>query len=250
MFLEQLKIEFKVYLRQPLYLIFSVFMPLISFAIFGSIYGHMNYGNVDFFSQYIPSFCVIILFSSSVYNVGNQVVSDKEKGIYKRLRVTPIKLWKIILALVLKAMIISMISYILIILFAVFYFKISMPNLITFSVIYAFAVIYSLILGVGLGIIINRINTYSGVLMMIFIPLFILSDAMMPISIFPKWMQTLANYNPLYRLNIFLRYFWNTASNISTEKVLFSITYLSIFMVIFLINVGYRWNQGQYRSYK
>nr|WP_232970652.1 ABC transporter permease [Lactobacillus johnsonii] len=162
MFLEQLKIEFKVYLRQPLYLIFSVFMPLISFAIFGSIYGHMNYGNVDFFSQYIPSFCVIILFSSSVYNVGNQVVSDKEKGIYKRLRVTPIKLWKIILALVLKAMIISMISYILIILFAVFYFKISMPNLITFSVIYAFAVIYSLILGVGLGIIINRINTYSG----------------------------------------------------------------------------------------
>ena len=76
MLLEQLKVELKVYLRQPLYLLFSLAMPIMSFLIFGFMYGNASYDGVDYFSQYIPSFSVLILFASSVYNIGNQVVSD------------------------------------------------------------------------------------------------------------------------------------------------------------------------------
>lgn len=245
MFIEQLKIEFKVYLRQPLYLVFSILMPLISFAIFGNIYGGLTYGNNDFFSQYIPSFCVLILFASSVYNVGNQLVGDKEKGIYRRLMVTPVKLWKIIVVLVLKSAIVAMISYFLVMILAKTQFKVKIPNFFIFTVMYFVTVLYSLVLGVGLGIIINRLNTYSGVLMVSFIPLFVLSDAMMPITMFPNWMQTLAEYNPLYRLNVFLRSFWNLSSIHSTKNLIMSCIYLALFMTVFLFIVAIRWRQGK-----
>mgnify|MGYP000273125529 CR=1 FL=1 len=129
MLIEQLKVEIKVYLRQPLYLLFSLLMPVFSFLFFGMMYGNVDYNGFSFFANYIPGFSVIILFASSVYNVGNQVVGDKEKGIYKRLSATPSQFlaesWVVV---VFKGFLLALLGFVIILLLAVFRFNVTLPN--------------------------------------------------------------------------------------------------------------------------
>ena len=51
MLIEQLKVEIKVYLRQPLYLLFSLLMPVFSFLFFGMMYGNVDYNGFSFFAN-------------------------------------------------------------------------------------------------------------------------------------------------------------------------------------------------------
>lgn len=244
MFWEQLKIEYKVYLRQPLYLLFSILMPVLSFVLFGGMYQMESYGGADFFSQYIPGFCAIILFASSVYNVGNQVVTDKEKGIYRRLAVTPVSMWRIMLAVILKAASVALASFAVILLLAHFVFHADMPNLPMFILAYFAFIIYSLIIGFGLGVIMDRVNTYAAVMMVLFMPIFILSDAMLPLQILPDTLRKIAYYNPMYRLILLLRPIWNpNVFELSSAEVRFSLVYLAVLMGLFLILVLFLWNR-------
>ena len=147
MLIEQLKVEIKVYLRQPLYLLFSLLMPVFSFLFFGMMYGNVDYNGFSFFANYIPGFSVIILFASSVYNVGNQVVGDKEKGIYKRLSATPISLGRIMGVVVFKGFLLALLGFVIILLLAVFRFNVTLPNPVIYCVSYVVTIVYSLCLG-------------------------------------------------------------------------------------------------------
>lgn len=144
MLIEQLKVEIKVYLRQPLYLLFSLLMPVFSFLFFGMMYGNVDYNGFSFFANYIPGFSVIILFASSVYNVGNQVVGDKEKGIYKRLSATPISLGRIMGVVVFKGFLLALLGFVIILLLAVFRFNVTLPNPVIYCVSYVVTIVYSL----------------------------------------------------------------------------------------------------------
>ncbi|ADL53306.1 ABC transporter permease [Clostridium cellulovorans] len=244
MLFEQLKVELRTYLRQPLYLVFSILMPVMSFIMFGVMYGNQSYDGVDFFSQYIPGLCVIVLFSSSVFNIGNQVISDKEKGIYKRLAATPVKLSRIMFVVILKAFFVAIIGFILILILAKTVFDATFSTIGLFIPVYIAMVIYSLILGFGIGAIIDKATTYSIAMMSLFFPMFILSDASFPLAMMPEVLKKAANFNPLYHINIVLRIAWDSSlySQFKNEFWL-AVAFLSVLMGIFLMVVAYVWKR-------
>ncbi|SFL62322.1 ABC-2 type transport system permease protein [Gracilibacillus orientalis] len=241
---EQLKVEFKVYLRQPLYLVFTILMPAIFFLFFGMMYAGEQYNGIDFFSQYIPGFLVLILFASSVFNIGNQVVTDKEKGVYKRLSVAPISFNRIMFAVISKGFIVALIGYIEILIIAKFVFDVTFSSIFVFSISYVACIIYALIIGFGLGMGIKTLNNYTVIMMTSFFPMFMLSDAGLPLSLFPEFVQNLAYLNPLYHMNIALRVAWNTELYTTYQSEFFiSLAFLSVFMVIFLMWVIAKWRK-------
>ncbi|NVY96183.1 ABC transporter permease [Lactobacillus sp. DCY120] len=245
-FLKQLNIELRLYARQPLYLLFSLVMPVASFYFFGSMYSNMKYGGIDFFTVYIPSFCMLILFSSSVFSVGNQVVADKEKGIYKRIRVTPISLIRFISVILLKASIVAIIGFLLIILVAKFVFGVAIGiEKLPFMGIYILFTVFSLGIGVLLALIIKKVNTYTMVMMTLFFPMFFLSDATIPLSTMPKWMRFLAEFNPLYHANKILRFFWNEKfREIYSNSLWKSFVFLGIIILVLFLVLLFRWRKS------
>lgn len=244
MLLEQLKVELKVYLRQPLYLLFSLAMPIMSFLIFGFMYGSASYDGVDYFSQYIPSFCVLILFASSVYNIGNQVVSDKEKDIYKRISVTPVKLSRIMFVVVLKAFLLAFTGFLLIIVLALLFFDVTLKSFPVFVIAYIIAAVYALIFGFGLGAICDKITTYSSIMMLIFTPMYFLSDAAIPLSVLPPVFGYIAKVLPLYHLNVIMRTMWDISTfQANSKQFCISLIYLVVFLTVFLFFVGKSWGK-------
>src|SRR5699024_7005248 len=203
-----------------------------------------QYGGLDFFSQYIPGFVVLILFASSVFNIGNQVVTDKEKGVYKRLSVTPISLNRIMLAVVGKGFIVALIGYIEILLIAKWVFNVIFDRIFVFSASYILCIIYSLVIGFGLGMGIKTLNNYTVIMMTSFFPMFMLSDAGIPLEMFPNIFQKLAYLNPLYHMNVVLRVAWNTEIfNDYQSDFFISLAFLVVFMCIFLIWVISKWKK-------
>ncbi|MGN0396184.1 MAG: ABC transporter permease [Coprococcus sp.] len=244
MLIEQLKVEVRVYLRQPMYLLFSLLMPVISFVIFGMMYKDVDYNGMSFFANYIPGFSVIILFASSVYNIGNQVVGDKEKGIYRRLAVTPISLKRIMAVVVFKAFLLALLGFILILLLAAFLFKVEFPNLLIYSISYIVAIIYSLILGFSAGMLADKINTYSAVMMALFMPMFILSDTTIPLSVMPEIFGKIAKFNPLYHMTSVLRVAWDISIYKRSIKSFWqSMLFLIVLIIVFIVIVVYKWKK-------
>ncbi len=235
---KQLAIEFKLLFRQPLYLVFSLIMPAISLLMFGSMNQNMNYDGIDFFSLYIPSFAMIVLFAGGVYNTGNQIVADKEQKIYKRIMCTPIKLRRFIGVILFKNLIVSFVGFLLILLISHFYFNVEIGlDKIPFIIIYILFTLFALSIGIGLAILSSRINVYSTVMMIFFMPMFILSDGTIPLAVFPEYVQKLAFLNPLYHGNVVLRYFWSIETRTYYGSQLFSsIIFLpSVLILIYII---------------
>lgn len=199
-----------IYLRQPMYLLFSLAMPVVSFLLFGMMFRNTDYAGVDFFSMFIPGFCMLILFSSGVSNIGNQIVADKEKGIYKRIMVTPIKLRRFIGTILFKNFLLAAFGFLLILLVAalVFHVQIGAEKL-PFVIAYFVFILFALSVGVGIAFVSNRINTYSIVMMVMFMPMFMLSDAAVPLMSYPEIARKIAEANPLYHANKILRFFWS-----------------------------------------
>jgi ABC-2 type transport system permease protein len=218
-------------------------MPVFSFLLFGSMYSETDYGGVDFFSQYIPGFCMIVLFASSVFNIGNQIVSDKEKGIYRRILVTPVSIVRFIIVILFKGFTIASIGFFLILAVAKFRFNTNIGlDKITFISAYFLFIIFSLFIGVGIAIISKRINHYSIVMMILFFPMFFLSDATMPLATLPQWAQSAANFNPLYHANIILRFFWSKELKLIHESYIWkSFGFLLLVMVIICTVIAAKW---------
>lgn len=244
MLLQQLKIELLVYLRQPLYLLFSVIMPVVVFAVFASMFGESAYGDASFFAQYIPAFVTLIVFASAVYNIGNQVVTDKVRGVYRRLLVTPMPFGRFLFVLVLKASLTALAGLALVLIAARVMFEVTSPHLVFFVVAFVVALVYALTFGFGAGVVFTRINTYSAVMMFAFLPMFFLSDAAWPIAMLPEWLQTVAEYNPLYHLVKLMRWAWDPSVEVwQSNSLWISVAVLLALMLVFLPVVLWRWRK-------
>lgn len=242
---KQYLIEMKLYLRQPFYLLFSLMMPVFSFFFFGSMYSNVEYGGVDFFSMYIPGFCMLILFATGVFNVGNQIVSDKEKGIYKRILVTPVSIVRFVGVILFKAFTIAVIGFGLIMLVANLKFGVEIGfSKLPFILVYILFIIFALSIGVGIAVLSKRINTYSVLMMTVFFPMFFLSDASIPLTVLPSWAQTIAEFNPLYHANKILRYFWSSEmKNMLASEIWTSFSVLAGICILIYIVIGFRWRK-------
>ncbi len=235
---KQLSIEFKLLFRQPLYLVFSLIMPAMSLLMFGSMYQNMSYDGIDFFSMYIPSFAMIVLFAGAVYNTGNQIVADKEQKIYKRIMVTPIKLQRFIGVILFKNFVVSVSGFIILLIISNVFFRVQIGlDKLLFFLVYLLFILFSLSIGIGLAILSNRINVYSTVMMILFMPMIIFSDATIPLAVFPELIQKLAFLNPLYHGNVVLRFFWSveTRAYYNTQLLPSLLFLLGVLILIYII---------------
>ena len=220
MLIEQLKVEIKVYLRQPLYLLFSLLMPVFSFLFFGMMYGNVDYNGFSFFANYIPGFSVIILSA------------------------TPISLGRIMGVVVFKGFLLALLGFVIILLLAVFRFNVTIPNPVIYCVSYVVTIVYSLCLGFGAGILIDKLNTYSAAMMAFFMPMFILSDTTIPLSMMPGSFQKVAMINPLYHMTNVLRVAWDIERYSSDVKGFwFSMSFLVSLIIVAGIFVGIKWKK-------
>ena len=197
-FLKRKLLEF---VRDPSWFFSGLITPLLYIALFSPLLKNISYpplDNADVLDSFVPGILTILAFSAGM-GAGWLVIWDLKSGVIERLRVTPASRFSIMLGAVLKDVITFFVPAVLVILVSsLFGFHINVGGLAALMVLLCLLTAVVSAWSASLGLMIKEIGGLAAVVTGLQLPLTLLSGALLPLSLAPNWLITLAHINPMY----------------------------------------------------
>ena len=152
-------------------------------------------GYLDFI---IPGIVALSIMQMSLMSIIFTIVGYREKGVLKRLQITPIKTYEFTLAQVLTRLIISCAQVAILIIIAVAFFKISIAGsywLIALLTVLGASVFISM--GLSISAIAKTQDTAAPLANVVMMPMMFLGNVFFPVETMPVWLQKIVDYLPL-----------------------------------------------------
>ncbi|MFC6010647.1 ABC transporter permease [Nocardia lasii] len=179
-----------------------VALPVVFTVMFSSIFGGAIAGTVSgYLPTLIPGVLVQVAVAASV-NTGVKLREDMNKGVFDRFRTLPIARVAPLAGSLLADMVRYAVATTMTILvgLAMGYRPASPAGvvvacLLVMVVAFALSWIFAL-----MGVLMDKPSTVQGVSMLVLMPLTFVSNALVPVSTMPGWMQAFAQVNPVSHL--------------------------------------------------
>lgn len=116
-------VELKLFLREPLTVLFALALPLILLLILGGVFGneadaefYRGVGPMDF---YVPAYVALVTASVGLISVPVHVAENRERGVLRRFQASGVPVWAIAGAEIVVAVLIAVVSSIVLVAAAV-----------------------------------------------------------------------------------------------------------------------------------
>ncbi len=191
--------DFRGRLRMPVFIIMSLFQPILWLLLFTQIFKSMSFGDVDYLQFFAPGVLVMMALFGSAF-AGMSMIMDMDTGILSKMLATPVTRVSIIIGRVLANTMVILAQLLIIIIVALIMgvdIATGVPG-----VLFAFFLMSLLALGVaafanGLALLLKRQENVLAVTNMLTMPLMFLSSMMMPPALLPDWLDTVRQFNPI-----------------------------------------------------
>jgi ABC-2 type transport system permease protein len=195
--------QIKLYLREPVAFFFSLAYPTLLLLLFGFIYGNdpapefwgRNFGTVD---ASVPAYAGIIIGTVALMGIPIDTASNRENGVLRRYRATPLRPAVYLIASVLMYLSVALLGMLVLILAGKLVFGLRFAGS-WLSVLAAF--ILSALAFYAFGYLIASLASTARVAqtigMVIFFPMMFLSGAGMPIQLLPEGLRRVSDFLPL-----------------------------------------------------
>jgi ABC-2 type transport system permease protein len=190
----------QISLRNPVWVMFGLFQPLCYLLLFGPLLEGFvavpGFGG-NALTVFTPGLLVMIALFGTAF-VGFSLIDDIRAGVIERFRVTPISRIAIFLGRTLRDVAALFIQVIF--LLSVAWLKgLSVP---LFAVVLSLGIVgligFSMsIISYCIAFILQSEDALAPVLNFFLLPLQLLAGIMLPLTLAPQWLQTLAKLNPL-----------------------------------------------------
>ncbi len=195
------KNELMIQLRNPLWLFFGLFQPIVYLTLFSPFLqgiadtpGFPADSAIQFFA---PGLLIMnVLFGAGFAGFG--LIDQLRSGFIERIRVTPVSRLAIVLGLVFRSPIVLLTQSAILIIIAVLFFglKVSGLGLLILALLMILIGITMASLSFTTALIVRDEGTLAAVTNFFTLPLFLLAGVMLPVTFAPKIIQTIAKYNP------------------------------------------------------
>jgi ABC-2 type transport system permease protein len=187
------------YRRTRTALYWSLAFPMFFLLMFGFVFGH---GDPDDTRFVMPGLFTITIISGSVFGIAMRLVTERESGILRRLRVTPVSGAAVVLAHGLTALTLLMASLTLQLIVArlLFHFRIE-GSVVAFALVLVLAGAALIPVGLLVGSVARDSRSAPAIANFLFFPLMFLSGAAIPFMLLPEWMQRVARLIPTTYVN-------------------------------------------------
>lgn len=207
-FLKHLKYDILIFLREPMFALPIMILPAFFFILYAGMYAKQG-ADITTFGQYIPMYVLLISFLTVFFNIGIQLVTDKETGVIKRLTISPINIYNIVFVYVIRGMVISIFGFIEMIAIAKFVYNIPLTeNMLAFILCFIIMVGILLLLSLALHGFFKRSRQVVPFTIIAFQYVLFCSGMMFPISQLPSFVKPLVYINPIYYMNKLLTNIW------------------------------------------
>jgi ABC-2 type transport system permease protein len=105
--------------RNPQSRFFTLALPILFLVIFTSVFGsghtRVNGRTIEYSTYYVPGICALGIISASFVNLVITIVAQRESGVLKRRRSTPVPAWVLIASRALTAALVSIVLVVVIV---------------------------------------------------------------------------------------------------------------------------------------
>lgn len=200
-FLELIKVQGKLALREPTGLVFGIGLPLILLIIFGNVPTFnqpIDGSSFTLFELYIPILMVTGLIFLGLFGLPIPIVRDREIGWLRRISTTPVSPGKLLAAQVTINLILAAAGFTILIAGSTLVFGVKIPfDIPGFILSLVLATLAMFSLGLLVTAVAPSQSTANGITMALLYPLLFFAGIYVPIQVLPSGLQTAALFTPV-----------------------------------------------------
>lgn len=200
-------------LRNRSALFFNLISPVLFFVIFGLIFNKSSSGSsggaapVSYTLFLLPGVLVANQLGSGLYGGAAVLVTWRERGVFRRIKATPMSVWQLLLARVLTQVVVVFLQALIVLAVAQLAFNVHpVAQGLGWDVL--FILIGALtfqVLGQLIASRAKRVETANILINVLFLPLLFFTDLYIPLSQMPDWLQHIGKVLPPYLVVDLLR---------------------------------------------
>ncbi len=188
-------------LRQPAWIASGLSTPLLYLALFAPLLRGLTrpmLGMGDVLDSFLPGILALMAFGAGMGS-GWVVVWEVQSGVVERLRVTPASRFSLLMGTVLRDVVMFLAPALLVILAAsLFGFRLHWAGLAVLLLLLSLLTAVVSAASGSLGLILKDIGSLAAVVTSLQLPITLLAGVLLPLSMGPAWLVTVAHFNPMY----------------------------------------------------
>jgi imidazolonepropionase-like amidohydrolase/ABC-type polysaccharide/polyol phosphate export permease len=194
-YLELIKIDIKLALRQRTVIFFNYLFPLVFFfAMSSALRARQNAGN----ATYVMNMSLTLgVLGSGLFGAGVRAIQEREQNILRRYKVTPITPAPLLVASMVTGWVVFMPSILLLLVFSVFWNHMPWPeHALSLLLFVSMALVAFRSVGLVISSVANTMQEGTILVQLLYFPMLLLSGATIPASNFGPRMQIVSSFIP------------------------------------------------------
>jgi len=202
--LHQARYDLLAFLRNSQGRFFTLILPILFLVIFVSVFGNHRVGpnNVKASTYYVPGISALAVIAGSFVNLVISITAQRESGVLKRRRATPVPAWVLIAGRTLTAIVVSLTVMLVVLLIGRFAYGVKLPGS-TIPGVLVTAVVGAITfccLAYALTTVIHSADAAQPMVQAIMLPLYFISGVFIPNVNLPSWLRDIAKVFPVQHL--------------------------------------------------
>lgn len=195
-------VELKLFLREPLTVIFALALPLVVLFVLGGVFGNQAeadvYRGVGAMDYYVPAYVAFVCASVGLISLPMHIASNRERGVLKRYHASGITPIPLVASQVVVAIVISVVSAVVLIAVATPVYDVISPDSLALTiggfglVAIAFAAV-----GMLLGAVLPSARSAQALGVLLWFVLLMIGGAGPPPEVMNDTMSTIGDFTPL-----------------------------------------------------
>ena len=221
-------------LRNPVWVIMGILQPIIYLLLFGPLLTNIakmpGFPPGGAFNVFVPGLLVMTALFGSAF-VGFGLCDEMREGVVERMTVTPMSRVAMLVGRSLRDVVLLLAQGLILVVLAIpFGLEINLGGVAVAFLMLALIGIMMSPISYTLALALKSEDALAPVVNGIAVPLLLLSGVMLPMSLAPDWLQTVAKFNPLFHAVAAIRSLFN--ASYGDPEIVFGVALLVVLSVI------------------
>jgi ABC-2 type transport system permease protein len=228
-------------LRNPVWVIMGILQPILYLLLFGPLLTNIakmpGFPSGGAFNVFVPGLLVMTALFGSAF-VGFGLCDEMREGVVERMTVTPMSRVAMLVGRSLRDVVLLLGQGLILVVLAIpFGLEINLGGVaVAFGMLALIGLMMSPV-SYTLALVLKSEDALAPVVNGVAVPLLLLSGVMLPMSLAPDWLQTVAKFNPLYHAVAAIRALFN--ATYGDSEILIGVAVLLVLVVV-TISTGAR----------
>jgi ABC-2 type transport system permease protein len=206
-------LEIKLFLREPITVIFSLALPVLILFVLGGVFGNSPdpevYRGVGPMSYYVPAYVGLVIASMGLIGLPAHLAAYRERGVLRRWRASSMPVWSILGAQLAVTFVVAIVGTVLVVVLGWITFDTSLPED-PLGVLAAFALgaLSFAAVGVVLGALLPTARAAQGAGILLWFVMMLVGGAGPPPEVLTSVMNRVGDFTPLRHVVLSLQDPW------------------------------------------